>query len=97
MSNPIENTLPCAPSMWRRPKLSMRRWPVFLGKLIVAVAIMSAVLLGLMHVMPAWSDGEMLQRFLRLGALVLAGVVAYFGSLMVLGFRVRHFARKAIL
>lgn len=72
-------------------------WPMFLGKLMVAVAVMSVVLLGLMHVMPAWSDGEMLQRFLRLGALVLAGVVAYFGTLLVLGFRVRHFARKAIL
>jgi putative peptidoglycan lipid II flippase len=29
--------------------------------------------------------------------LVLAGVVAYFGTLLLLGFRVRHFARKAIL
>lgn len=72
-------------------------WPMFLGKLIIAVVAMSAVLLGLMHVMPAWSDGEMLQRFLRLGALVLAGVVTYFGTLLLLGFRVRHFARKAIL
>jgi len=72
-------------------------WPVFLIKLLVAVSVMSAVLLGLMHVMPAWSDGQMLDRFLRLGGLVIAGVVAYFGMLLLLGFRLKDFARKAIL
>ncbi|MDD1966791.1 murein biosynthesis integral membrane protein MurJ [Pseudomonas putida] len=72
-------------------------WPVFLVKLLVAVSVMSAVLLGLMHVMPAWSDGQMLDRFLRLGGLVIAGVVAYFGMLLLLGFRLKDFARKAIL
>jgi putative peptidoglycan lipid II flippase len=72
-------------------------WPVFLIKLLVAVSVMSAVLLGLMHVMPAWSDGQMLDRFLRLGGLVIAGVVAYFGMLLLLGFRLKDFARKVIL
>jgi putative peptidoglycan lipid II flippase len=72
-------------------------WPLFLIKLIVAVLVMSAVLQGLLGVMPAWSDGEMLGRFLRLGALVVAGVVTYFGMLFLLGFRLKDFARKAIL
>jgi putative peptidoglycan lipid II flippase len=72
-------------------------WPVFLVKLAVAVSVMSAVLLGLMHVMPSWSDGQMLERFIRLGALVVSGVVAYFGMLLLLGFRLKDFARKAIM
>ncbi|MFJ3483605.1 murein biosynthesis integral membrane protein MurJ [Pseudomonas sp. NPDC090202] len=72
-------------------------WPVFLLKLLAAVGVMSAVLLGLMHFMPSWSDGQMTERFLRLGVLVAAGVVTYFGMLLLLGFRVRHFARKAIM
>jgi len=72
-------------------------WPMFLIKLLVAVSVMSAVLLGLMHVMPAWSDGQMLDRFIRLGGLVIAGVVVYFGMLLLLGFRLKDFARKAIL
>lgn len=58
---------------------------------------MSAVLVGLMHVMPAWDQGHMLQRFARLGALVVAGVVAYFGVLLLLGLRLKDFARKSLM
>ena len=46
--------------------------------------------------MPAWGEGQMLERFLRLGALVVAGVVAYFGMLLLMGFRLRDFNRKAL-
>lgn len=35
-------------------------WGMFALKLVVAVAAMSAVLLGLMHFMPAWDQGPML-------------------------------------
>jgi len=71
-------------------------WTVFLLKLALAVALMSAVLLAGMHYMPAWEQGIMLERFLRLGALIVAGVVTYFGCLYLCGFRPRHFARKAL-
>lgn len=71
-------------------------WGVFLFKLVVAVAVMVAVLLGLLQVMPAWAEGEMFVRLVRLGALVLAGLVAYFGMLLILGFRPRDFARRAL-
>jgi putative peptidoglycan lipid II flippase len=70
---------------------------MFLLKLVVAVAVMSFVLLGLMHFMPAWSDGQMLERLVRLGGLVVAGVVTYFAMLLLLGFRLKDFARSAIL
>ncbi|UVE18487.1 murein biosynthesis integral membrane protein MurJ [Pseudomonas sp. LS44] len=71
-------------------------WSVFLGKLVIAVLVMCAALYGLMQVMPAWAHGGMTERLLRLSGLVLAGVVAYFGMLFVLGFRLRDFSRKAI-
>jgi putative peptidoglycan lipid II flippase len=38
----------------------------------------------------------MLLRLLRLGMLVAAGAGAYFGILLLLGFRPRDFARRAI-
>jgi putative peptidoglycan lipid II flippase len=60
------------------------------------VLAMSAALLGLMHYMPAWSDGAMLARFLRLGLLVGTGVLVYFGMLMLLGFRLKDFARRGL-
>lgn len=71
-------------------------WTPFLGKLVLAVLVMAAVLLALMQVMPAWGDGDMPVRLLRLGALVLAGLVTYFGMLLILGFRPRDFSRRAI-
>ncbi|WP_082420912.1 murein biosynthesis integral membrane protein MurJ, partial [Pseudomonas sp. NBRC 111142] len=71
-------------------------WMVFLLKLVLAVALMSGVLLLGMHFMPAWEQGNMLERFLRLGALIGAGVVTYFGCLFLCGFRPRHFVRKAL-
>lgn len=69
-------------------------WGSFLLRLIVAVVIMAAVLLGVMHLMPEWSQGEMPMRILRLMGVVVAGVVAYFATLAVLGFKVKEFARR---
>lgn len=69
-------------------------WGSFLLRLIVAVVIMAAVLLGVMHLMPEWSQGEMPVRILRLMGVVVAGVVAYFATLAVLGFKVKEFARR---
>ncbi|MGV2836347.1 murein biosynthesis integral membrane protein MurJ, partial [Pseudomonas shirazensis] len=71
-------------------------WARFLLKLILAVSLMSAVLLLGMHYMPAWEEGGMLERFLRLGALIGAGVVTYFGCLFACGLRPRQFARNAL-
>ncbi|AMK32920.1 murein biosynthesis integral membrane protein MurJ [Pseudomonas mosselii] len=71
-------------------------WMAFLLKLVLAVTLMSGVLLLGMHYLPAWEQGNMLARFLRLGGLIAAGVVTYFGCLYLCGFRPRHFARKAL-
>ncbi|EPR3505822.1 murein biosynthesis integral membrane protein MurJ [Serratia marcescens] len=69
-------------------------WALFLTKLVIAVLVMSAVLICVMWLMPAWDQGNMLERLLRLAAVVVAGVVAYFGVLAGLGFRPRDFARR---
>ncbi len=50
---------------------------------------MAAALLGVMHLMPEWSQGTMPFRLMRLLVVVVAGVVAYFATLLVLGFRVK--------
>ena len=71
-------------------------WASFLVKLGVAVLAMSAVLLGLLQVMPAWADGSMLDRFMRLGLLVVVGMLVYFGVLFTLGFRLKDFARRGL-
>lgn len=69
-------------------------WGSFLARLIVAVVIMAAALLGMMHVMPEWAQGNMLSRILRLMVVVVAGVLAYFATLALLGFRLKDFARR---
>ena len=62
----------------------------------LAVTAMVAVLLGLLQIMPAWAEGDMPLRLLRLGALVVAGLLVYFGMLLLLGFRLRDFARRTV-
>ena len=71
-------------------------WAKFLAKLVLAVLVMAAVLLALMHYMPAWEEGGMPLRLLRLGVLVAAGASAYFAVLALLGFRPRDFSRRAV-
>lgn len=71
-------------------------WVLFLAKLVVAVLVMAAALFGLMQFMPTWDEGVMLVRLLRLGGLVTVGVFAYFGMLLLLGFRIRDFSRRAV-
>ncbi|WP_313302373.1 murein biosynthesis integral membrane protein MurJ [Pseudomonas sp.] len=71
-------------------------WAMFLGKLVLSVALMTTVLLLGMHYLPAWAEGNMLERLLRLAALIAAGVVTYFGALYLCGIRPRDFMRKAL-
>ena len=71
-------------------------WASFLFRLLLGLLAMVAALLAVMHYLPAWSDGGMPMRFARLGVLIGAGVLAYFGVLALLGFRPRQFARRAL-
>ncbi|WP_313110948.1 murein biosynthesis integral membrane protein MurJ [Pseudescherichia sp.] len=69
-------------------------WQRFLLRLVVAVMVMAAALLGVLSVMPEWSQGTMAWRLLRLMAVVTVGAVAYFATLALLGFKVKEFARR---
>ena len=71
-------------------------WLSFLLKLSVALVAMVAALLLALHWMPAWAEGDMLWRLTRLAGLVVLGVVSYFAVLLVLGFRLRDFARRTL-
>ncbi|SUX86144.1 Uncharacterised protein [Citrobacter koseri] len=55
---------------------------------------MSAALVGMLHIMPEWSEGTMLWRLARLMAVVVVGIAAYFAALAVLGFKVKEFTRR---
>ncbi|WP_312210752.1 murein biosynthesis integral membrane protein MurJ [Pseudescherichia sp.] len=69
-------------------------WQRFLLRLVVAVVVMAAALLGILSVMPEWSQGTMAWRLLRLMAVVAVGGIAYFATLALLGFKVKEFARR---
>ncbi len=80
----------------RRMYLPQPGWPLFLTKVVLAAVIMVALLLALLQFMPDWEQGDMLMRLLRLGGMVLVGVLVYFGMLALLGFRPRDFARRVV-
>lgn len=71
-------------------------WAGFMTKLLIAVVAMSAALVGMLYLMPAWDEGVMLMRILRLLAVVVVGAGAYFLTLGLLGFRPSHFSRSVI-
>ncbi|MEN0615150.1 murein biosynthesis integral membrane protein MurJ [Klebsiella indica] len=71
-------------------------WFMFLLRLVIAVIVMAVALLGVMSVMPEWSQGTMPFRLLRLMVVVAAGVIAYFATLLLLGFRIKEFARRTV-
>ncbi|MDU4267747.1 MAG: murein biosynthesis integral membrane protein MurJ [Enterobacter hormaechei] len=71
-------------------------WASFLLRLAIAVVVMAAALVGMLYVMPEWAQGTMPYRLMRLMAVVVVGVVAYFATLAVLGFKVKEFTRRTV-
>ena len=71
-------------------------WGRFLTRLIIAVLVMAAALFGMLYVMPDWAQGNMAHRLIRLMVVVVVGVVAYFATLAVLGFKVKEFTRRTV-
>lgn len=80
----------------RRQKLFQPQpgWHSFLLRLVLAVLLMAAALIGVLWLMPDWAQGAMPMRLLRLFGVVVVGIVVYFAALGVLGFRPRDFARS---
>ncbi|ROP49405.1 putative peptidoglycan lipid II flippase [Enterobacter sp. BIGb0383] len=71
-------------------------WGSFLVRIVVAVVVMTAALIGVLYVMPSWSEGTMLVRLLRLTVVVVVGAAAYFAALALLGFRLKAFVQRTI-
>ncbi|MDA8498695.1 MULTISPECIES: murein biosynthesis integral membrane protein MurJ [unclassified Citrobacter] len=69
-------------------------WAWFLTRLVISVLVMSAALVGMLYMMPDWSQGTMVWRVMRLLAVVVVGIVAYFAALAALGFKVKEFVRR---
>lgn len=71
-------------------------WGKFFLKLVIAMLFMVVVLLGMLYVLPEWSQDGMTLRMLRLIGVVIAGATAYFAALYALGFRLRDFAQRGL-
>ena len=71
-------------------------WKLFLIRLLVAVAVMSAVLIGMLILLPSWETGTMFHRLARLMLVVVVGATAYFATLMLLGFKLKDFAKRTV-
>jgi putative peptidoglycan lipid II flippase len=71
-------------------------WGAFAVKIGIAVSLMAVVLFGALRFMPAWEEGVMFERLVRLLLVVGAGACTYFLVLGLLGFRPRHFSRRAV-
>jgi putative peptidoglycan lipid II flippase len=69
-------------------------WGMFVLKLMLAVYVMGVVLWLLCGDATSWLTAGALERVARLGLLVVAGAVAYFGTLWLSGFRVSDFNRR---
>lgn len=69
-------------------------WRLFGLKLAAALAAMGLVLWFGMGTQAHWIGAPPLERVLRLAALVAAGGTAYFGTLWLLGFRLKDFTKK---
>lgn len=69
-------------------------WFTFIAKIIIAVMMMSIVLWLGSELLPNWSTGSMLSRMSRLLLVVVAGIIAYFGMLTLLGFKLRQLIKR---
>jgi len=71
-------------------------WGLFLVRLLVAVLVMSGVLIGMLVLLPAWDTGSMFYRLSRLMLVVIVGAGSYFATLMLLGFKLKDFAKRTV-
>ena len=65
-------------------------------RIFVALAVLGGVLAWLVGTPREWLDATLWTRVARLALLVVAGAGAYFGTLLLLGFRVRDFDRREV-
>ncbi len=69
-------------------------WPVFLGKLSIALCIFAVALYFLSGKTSIWLEAPLVEKIMRLSVTLFAAAVIYFAVLWCLGFRLRDFSRK---
>jgi putative peptidoglycan lipid II flippase len=71
-------------------------WGQFIARLVVALGVLAAVLAWLAGPADLWLHASFAHKAARLSGLIVAGALAYFGTLALLGFRVRDFNRREV-
>jgi len=69
-------------------------WGTFVAKVVVATGVMAGVLAMLGGPASTWLQAGIAERIGRLALVMGAGGAAYFGSLWLLGFRLKDFSRR---
>jgi len=69
-------------------------WGAFLLKVVVALYMMGGVIWFGMGSEQSWFAIPASVRAARLAAIILGAMAAYFATLWLLGFRLRHYARQ---
>ncbi|CAK9884664.1 MAG: putative lipid II flippase MurJ [Candidatus Erwinia impunctatus] len=72
----------------------LKGWSSFLLRTGIAVLAMALALYGMLWVMPDWSTGNMAERLLRLAAVCSVGGGVYIIALLLMGFRLKEYARS---
>lgn len=70
-------------------------WPLFYGKLFVAMLIMGVTLWFTSGTPANWLTISLTERLTRLSLVVTLGATSYFAALWITGFRLRDFKRRA--
>jgi putative peptidoglycan lipid II flippase len=70
-------------------------WAAFLGKLLLALAALALVLWYAIGGEAAWLAMPAGERILKLALVVAGGILTYFATLALLGFRVKDFRRRS--
>lgn len=68
-------------------------WPAFLGKLLIALIVLAALLGWTMGEATFWLQAGIGERVAHLTGIVATGMLVYFATLGLLGFRLRDFRR----
>lgn len=71
-------------------------WRGFVLRLAAALCVLAAVLWYGMGEQTFWLEAPALERVWRLSAVVLGGIAAYFGTLWLLGFRLKDFRQQGL-
>ena len=71
-------------------------WGPFISRVVVALGVLAAVLAWLVGPADLWLHASFAHKAARLSGLIAAGAFAYFGTLALLGFRLRDFNRREV-